>query len=368
MKFTVNTKPLIEALDLGVINNNISPFHKKSTIIQVSADKDTLTLNIEAEAIKTEIKLKGSNDTKESGKIFVSSSLMKQLVSTFESAVTELEFAEGGLILHSGKGKFTLPKLIDEADIELDKPNTDVDLSAGIDINKEEWKFIQDNQMYAISMSFIHPVYTYMWIGENGDVIVGDFDNSLFTHSTKSKLGNTCLLSSTIVNLFESLPEGSKLVKSDKNYIIHFESDSMSYISEFTPKYEDEEDMGSYNSNIFLDMMKHSTESYKISAPGMIKYLNQAQLLSSSTDDTIVMSVDKDVLQLKDDNVNCKLGVEGTSIVDPFEIEFKTEMLRKVISNYEDDYINMSPVVQDDEVAGMLFWNDSLTTVIAGVD
>ena len=102
MNFTVNTKPLIEALNLGVINSNVSPFHKKSTIIQVSADEHDLKLNIEAESIKSELILKGSGDSKSVEKIFVSSLLMKQLVSTFDSATVTLEFAEGGLILHSG--------------------------------------------------------------------------------------------------------------------------------------------------------------------------------------------------------------------------------------------------------------------------
>lgn len=368
MKFTVNTKPLIDALNLGVINNNISPFHKKSTIIQVSASRKELTLNIEAESIKTEIKLQGSSDGGEDSRIFVSSSLMKELVNTFEFATTDLEFAEGGLVLHSGKGKFNLPKLVDDSDVQLDKPNSGVDFSSGIDINKDEWKFIQDNQMYAIAMSFIHPVYTYMWISKDGDVLVGDYDNSLFTHSKKSKLGNTCLLSSTIVNLFESLPEGSKLIQNDKNYLISYESDSMSYLSEFIPKYEDEDDMGSYNSQIFLDMMSHKGQSLKVSATTMVKYLNQARLLSSNSDDTIDIHLENDILQLKDNNVNCKLGVEGESLIDDFHIEFKTELLRKVISNYEDEYINMMPVIQEEDVVGMLFWNDSLTTVIAGVD
>lgn len=367
MKFTVNTKPLIEALDLGVINSNVSPFHKKSTIIQVSADKNELRLNVEAESIKSELVLKGSGED-DSAKIFVGSLLMKQLVGTFENPVTTLEFAEGGLILHSGTAKFTLPKLVDESDIELDRPTTDTLNADEITLDKSNWKFVQDRQMYAKSMSFIHPIYTYVWVGSEGDILVGDFDNSLFTHSVKNNLGTTCLLSDTIVNLFESLPEGAKIVKEGKDYIIIYKSDSLSYISQFSPKYEDEEDIGSYNSSIFLNMMKHSDQFASFDNSILNKYLNQAEMLSSSTDDTIEVSLENNILRLKDNNVDCKLAVKGDTQISDFTVEFKTDMLKRVVSNYPEEDICFTPIEQDDEVAGILIWDKDVTTVIAGVD
>jgi len=367
MEFTVNTKPLIEALNIGVVNSNVSPFHKKSTIIQVSANDKTLTLNIEAESIKSEIKLQGSGDCQDA-KIFVGSLLMKQLVSTFDSSTVTLEFAEGGLILHSGTAKFTLPKMVDEADIELDRPESDISGLVTVDIDKSNWKFIQDRQLYAKSMSFIHPIYTYIWVGSDGDVIVGDFDNSLFTHSEKNNLGNTCLLSDTIVNLFESLPDGSKISRKDKDYIITYESDSLKYVSQFYPKYEDEEDIGSYNSGIFLNMMAHPENACQFDTSILNKYLNQAEMLSSSTDDTIEFSLTSGQLRLKDDNVDCKMAVSDPSKLSDFEVEFKTDMLKKVISNYSDEKISFSPIIQDEEVVGVLFWDDDVTTVVAGVD
>lgn len=368
MNFTVNTKPLIEALNLGVINSNISPFHKKSTIIQVSATKYDLKLNIEAEAIKSELVLKGYGDSDEVSKIFVSSLLMKQLVSTFDSSTVVLEFAEGGLILHSGTSKFTLPKLVDEDDIELDKPAEALKDAIKYEIDKTSWKFIQDRQMYSKSMSFIHPVYTYVWVGEDGDVLVGDFDNSLFTHSKKNTLQTTCLLSDTIVNLFESLPDSTKLSKYDKDYILEYSSDSLDYISQFSPKYENENDIGDYNSQIFLDMMAPPESSYIFDTSIINKYLSQAELLSTSTDDTITFSVKDKILQLKDDNVQCKLALEGESDVSEFEIEFKTDMIKKVLSNYADKKVNISAVEQDGQVAGMLVWDEDVVTIVAGVD
>ena len=367
MKFITNTKPLSDSLNLGIINANVSNFHKKSCIAQISATKDTLTINLEAARICSEIKLKGSGDSEDRETIFVSSLLIKQLVSTFEAATTTLEFTDGGLVLHSGSSKFTLPKMVDESELELDAPQIPDYSSPEIDIDKSDWKFIKDSQMYAIAMSFIHPVYTRVWIGEGGDVLVGDFDNSLFTHSIKSKLGKTCLLSDTIVNLFNSLPDGAKLVSVEDSYLIRYKSDSFEYVSQFTPQYESDENIGSYNSDIFLGMMEHPDSGITVSASALTKFLNQSSLLAGSDDDTIVLSVEGNTVCLKDRNVDCKLQSE-VSYDEAFSVEFKSESLRKVISNYGDDVINFIPLKQNDEVSGILVWNKDLTTILAGVE
>lgn len=367
MKFTTNTKPLIDALNLGIINANVSNFHKKSCIVQLVATKSILKINIEAARICTEIKLKGIGDADTTSSIFVSSLLLKQLVATLESATVTLEFGESGLTIHSGKSKFTLPKMIDEAELELEAPELPDYTSPEIDIDKSDWRFIKDNQMYAIAMSFIHPVYTRVWVGEGGDVLVGDFDNSLFTHSVKSKLGNTCLLSDTIVNLFNSLPEGTKLIKKDTSYLVKYESDAFSYLSQFTPQYESDEDIGSYNSEIFLDMMDHPDTGCYVNAGAITKFLNQASLLSTNTDDTIKFSVEGDDVKLRDNNVDCSVNIEGAKSAE-FIVEFKTESLRRVISNYGEDVIYFIPAYQGDEVAGVIFWNKDLTTILAGVE
>jgi len=366
MKFVTNTKPLSDALNLGIINANVSNFHKKSCIAQITASKDTLKINLEAARICSEIHLKGNGDDGVET-IFVSSLLIKQLVSTFESSTTELEFTGGGLILHSGSSKFTLPKMVDESELELEAPKVPDYSAPEIDIDKSDWKFIKDSQMYAIAMSFIHPVYTRVWIGEGGDVLVGDFDNSLFTHSNKSKLGRTCLLSDTIINLFNSIPDGSKLIQSGDSYIIKYKSDSFEYVSQFTPQYESDENIGSYNSDIFLGMMEHPGSGISVSAPVITKFLNQSLLLAGSEDDTINFSVEGNLITLKDRNVDCKVKLES-EVNEPFSIEFKSESLRKVIANYGDDVISFVPIYQDDEVSGILIWNNDLTTLLAGVE
>lgn len=367
MKFTVSTKPLSDGLNLGVINANVSKFYRKSTIAQITATKDSLIINLEAAQILSEIRLKGSGDCESSERMFVDSLLLKQLVATFESSTVTLEFTEGGLILHSGKSKFTLPKMLDDVDLKLNAPVSDINSSTLIDIDKSDWKFVKDYQMYAIAMSFVHPIYTKVWVGDAGDVIVGDYDNGLFTHSKKSKLGSTCLLSDTIINLFNSLPEGAQLARVDRNYVITVVTDSFHYVSEFTPQYEDEESVGNYQSEIILSMMNTSDLSNKFNAAAVNKLLGQAVLLSNSSDDVIEFNISAGSLTLRDKNVECKLPVTGPDTTS-YSIEFKTALLKSVIANYADADVNVSPTIRDNEVVGIIVWSDNLTTVLAGVD
>lgn len=367
MNFNVSTKPLTDALNLGVVNQNVSKFYQKSCLAQVTASKRDLKINLEAANVLSEVHLKGSGDSDEVVTMFVDCLLLKQLVSTFEPSVTTFEFTEGGLILHSGKSKFTLPKMLDDSELELTAPNTSESATgASIDIDKSDWKFIKDHQMYAIAMSFIHPVYTRVWVGNDGDVLVGDFDNSLFTHSKKSKLGNTCLLSDTIINLFNTIPDGAKLRSIGDSYIITVSTDGFDYISEFKPIYESDEGVGSYNSDIILEMMAHDKDGIRMNTAAINKFLNQAALLSTNTEDTIKLSVGDGHISLVDSNVDCKLPVEGEA--EPFSVEFKTSLLKSVVSNFDEEVVSIAPMKQEDEIAGILVWSKAMTVVLAGVD
>ena len=370
MKFQVSTTPLNDGLALGVVNANVSNFFKRSNIAQITATKNELRINLEADRILSEIRLKGLGDSEDDVTTFVSCLLLKQLVSTFVAPVTTLEFVDGGLILHSGKSKFTLPKLdIDASSTSLNCPELPDYNSASLDIDKSDWKFIKNNQMYAIAMSFSqHPVYTRVWVGDHGDVLVGDFDNGLFTHSEKSKLGTTCLLKDSIVNLFNSLPEGAKISKVDEKYIVKVTTDGFEFISEFSPEYESDENVGSYSSDIIIDMMSHTDENSVIVPTAAInKFLSQADLLSSGSSATIKLHVDNNELTLKDDNVDCKVDLD-TLYPDSYEVEFNTSLLKSVLSNYTDETVRISPMVQGEEVAGIKVWSKEVTTVLAGVD
>lgn len=372
MQFTVSTKPLTDAINLGVIDASVSKFYQKSCLAQLTADRTTLTINLEVKNVFTELQLKGSGDSDEKVCTYVDCVLFKKLINTIETSVVTLEFDESGLILHSGKSKFTLPKMVDDVEMDLTKPKQMEGTSITIDIDPADWKFISDHQMYAIAMSFITPVYTRVWLGENGDVLVGDFDNSMFTHSKKNKLGSTCLITDTIVNLFNSLPEGAKLTKFDKSYLISVATDGYVYQAEFVPEFENENNVGSYSADIILGMMtRDEANSVKIKAAEFNKFLNQAILLATGTENVIEYTVKGNELTLHDNNVDCKIALEKPTAED-YSCSFKLTDLKSVVSNLDTEEVNIAPMKQDTPegsiIVGVCFWTTNMEVVIAGAE
>lgn len=368
MNFTVSTKPLAEALNLGIINSNVSTFYQKSVVAEVSANSSTLTINLEAESIMSEITLRGSGDTDITEPIFVDSVNFKQLINTLDNNVTTLEFSESGLIVHNGKSKFTLEKVLDNADLSLNRPTAVENAENAITINKDNWKFVKDHQMYAISVAYIHPVYTKVYVTENRDVFVGDFDNSIFTHSKKNQLNETCLLSDTIINLFNSLPEGAQMINTDDGYVVSVETDSFKFRTQFRPKYESDPDIGSYHSEMISELMTPDTANAVIlDKSSLNKFLVQSDLLATSTENLVNMAVESGIFMLDDDKVDCRVAVKGNTETN-FTCKFKSSMLKSLISNMDGDIINISPVVQDGETNGIVVWSDNMEAMLAGVD
>lgn len=373
MKFTLSTKPLINALDLGVIPANVSKFYKKSCLAQLTATKNTLKINLEASLIASELLLRGSGDSDETVTVFVDCLLLKQLVSTFESSTVTIEYIPGGgITLHSGSSKFNLPSIIEGSDLSLVAPRADVDPSApSIKINSDDWKFIKDCQMYAIATSFVYPVYTKIWLGEDGSVIIGDFNQQCFTVSQKSSLGSTCLVSDTIVNLFNTLPEGATLTKLDKSYIIKFACDSFEYAAEFTPQYESDAGVGDYKSAVILGAFnKDADNNFEIPVAEILKRLNQSELLSNSAEDTVKFEVvskqDKLFLKLTDANTDHEIPVTGNC--NEFSVTFFITKLKDVMNNLDEETAHVSPIVDEDgAVQGITIWTKQVSVMLGGV-
>lgn len=373
MKITLSTKPLVDSLSLGVVNANVSKFFQRSCMAGITIEGNSLIVNLEAAAVYTKIILKGSPEVTEdtASSVFVDSLLLKQLVATLDSPTVTLDVSTNGLCIISGKSKFVLPKMLEDVDLELRSPNESVVASPVFtEIDRTGWKYIKDYQMYAIAVSFIHPAFTKVWVGENGDVIVGDYDNSHFTHTKKSNLGKTCLLSDTAINLFNSLPEGARLYTSEDHFVVTVNTDSYSLISEFVP--ETGESVGEYPAELILSIMAHNPETaVKVSPAAMNKFLGQASLLSSSADDTIKMSVKDRKIVLEDQNSRCSVPVHDGSADVEYELVFKTDFLKSVISHYVDeDFMYVCPGGQDNDgqTISAIFWNNELTTVLAGTD
>lgn len=373
MKFTVSTEPLKVALDLGIVNSNISKFNQKSNVAELTADGNLLRVNVETSRIKTELTLKGSNPEGGTSSIIVDCSLLKQLVNTFETSQTSLDFTKDGLVLQSGSAKFTLPRMLDaEDELNMNRPE-DVENSMMMDVDKEGWKFVKDHQMYAIAVSQIHAVYTRVWVGEDGTVLVGDFDNSIFTKSQGSKLGSTCLLSDTIINLFTTLPDGAKMAKKDDSYVIKAVTDGYTFLSQFIPFYESSPDVGSYNSEIVLSTMDISqiseSECISVCPDPVIKFLRQADLLLTGSDSVITMDVGDNQLIFRDKNIDCRTDIMNPGDHLRYTLTFKMSLLRPAFANYMDeDVIDIYPHVAEGEVVGIIIHSASLSTVLAGVD
>ena len=366
MKFMCNTKPLVDSVAIGVINSNVSNFFKKSCILQLAADTDTLTMNIESQNICTEIKVPG-NGTGDKSIVFVDSIKFKNLMNTLDSNTITLEFESWGLTIRSGKSKFTLPKIIDEDEFELRQPKSVGVDSNYVDFTLEDWKFVQNKQLFALATTFINPVYTNIWVGESGDCLTGDMDTGMFTHSIINGLGETCLLSDTIVRLFTSLPSDSRIINiGDGSYVIESKNDSYTYRTEFMPLYESDENVGDYNSNIFLSMMEHPTDFSTVTSSALSKVLNQATLLSSNSVDTITFRVDGNNMGLVDTNIQAILDCNGSSDIK-YEIEFRLQLLKKVISNFDEE-LNIAPLYQENDAVGILLWDDGITIVLSGIE
>ncbi len=97
MKFTVSTAPLKNVMNLGIIKSNISKFYYRSNIVQITADRDTLKLNIEAASIKTRMTLRGSGDEDAVRTVMVECLKFKNLIDSIDSEIISLEFIDGGL-------------------------------------------------------------------------------------------------------------------------------------------------------------------------------------------------------------------------------------------------------------------------------
>ena len=222
--------------------------------------------------------------------------------------------------------------------------------------------------MYAIGMSSVRPIYNRAWVGQSGDVIVGDYENSIFTKSDKNQLDKTCLLSHTIINLFNSLPEGAVIATSENGYVISVQTDGYEYLTEFSPEYESDEGVGSYNSEIILDMLNtDDSQSVTVNVNGIKKLLDQTSILSSKSDNTILFKLEPGQISLVDDNIDGKISVEG-NVEGSYELKFKTDLIKSVMSNFDEETINMAPKHQGDVIVGIIFWTKNMSVVLGSVD
>ena len=366
MKFTLSTKPLVTAANLVIINSNVNKFDHKSVMVQVTADHSHLYLNTESNSITSEIKLAGVGSENVTERIFVDALVFKSLLATIKGTQVELEFSENALLVRSGKSSFSVPAIATAKDGSFKVPakltETQISLAHTIDISK--WKFIKEHQMYAKAESYALPVYTYAWLGKSGDVLVGDLAQSLFTHSNAGQLDMDCLVKDTIINLITSLPEDAKLVRIDDTYVLYISADSYEYRSQIVPSIESEQN-GSYNADQILDIMKLGENTVKVDGSEIITVLNQSSLLTVDKNPKITVMVDNEGMHLKDARVNAIVNIEG-EVTNPYVLDFKSGMLKALISNCPDTKLDMCPRYLDGEAVGVIVHTKDYTAILAG--
>lgn len=370
MQFTLSTKPLADALNLGVIPGNISKYFRVSCLAQLTASAKELRINLQASGICTEMTLRGQGDMTEEITAFVDCLTLKQIVATFEAATTTIEFVDGGVILHSGSSRCTLSQPVDSNDGQLARPSAPVEGAVANKIDLNNWKFIKNHQMFAIGLSFAHPIYTKVWMGQSGDVIVGDFDNSLFTFTKQGKLGRTCILTDTIINLFTSLPDGATIAESGNSYRIDVNTDGFSYVAELTPQYEDDPAVGSYRADGIMESAQRDTENcITVPKAPLDKFFNQAIILTSSNSNKVTLTLTgSKTLEIKDENVKSTFDVNGNC--KDFTVPIELGQLSEIVSHVDKESMTMSPIYGEDEtsVEGLVIWTDSLTVVVGAKD
>lgn len=367
MKFTANTKPILEGLDYCIISENISKFFQKSTLVELTIEDNALRINTEAPSIKSELVVAGKTSGDGENHIFVDSTQFKNLIKSIDTDTIDFEIKDSVLIVYSGKSDFKLPQIVGDEGLNLDRPS-EIENVDGYSIDSGSWKFIKDQQMYAIAVSFTHPVYTNVWLGGDKDVLVSDFDNSIFTRSKKSALDSECLISDTIVNLLTSIPEEALITQVGKNYEVLLKTDPFTYTCEFSPKYEDDENVGSYSSPIILALFDHDDKCIEIDINDVVKYISQAEIFSTNSEDTINLVISGKKFTLKNANVNCVVELKDNPFEEDFEVSFKIKLLKDAITHMDEDKIKICPLVQDGEDSGIILYTKNMSTVIGGTD
>ena len=365
MNFTVSTKPLKAVLGMSIINKNITNANPRSTIIQITADGDTLTLNTQATSLKTEARIQGHGEG-EAATFIASCGIFKQLISSINTSTIGLEFTEHNLTIKAGKSSFTLNASSEYDNMSLASPiiPTDDEVESAELLNVAKWKFIQDHQLYALAKTFEpSPAFTRIYNGANGDVIVGDFSNSLFTHTGGLNLGIDCLLTVYVVNLVASMPETAKLVKSGSDFVIAIKTDSYDYYTQIEPKADE---ASAYPASDILGLMQAlDNESITVDVAEITNALSQSQLLNSDNDRKIVMEIRGESINLIDSNVDCEItGVGEISEERSCRMTFGVDILRTAISKCPGAKVEIIPTYDGEGPNGLLLISDDFSTIL----
>ena len=376
MKFNVNTKPLISAINYCLVKANISNANGTSLIAQITATKNELIINHSAVSILSEVVIKGHGDG-EYAAVIIDSLLLKQIIGTIKSDLVTLEFTESSIIIHAGKSVLYVSKLYDVSDDSRIPEPKKYSADSAYTINLAKWKYIKAHQLFAkpdISETTNNPVYSNVWFGSGSKCICGSVTNSLFAYSDNGDIQKPCMLTDTVVNMMVSMPDNAKITDDDETFNVFFETDAFSYNAQITPIFESE-NTGYYSSDAILGLMKiDSNNCVKTNINDFKTILAQAELLSTSRDPEISVEVTKDYIRCKDSRVDCNIKATSNTEITPYTVRFNPAKLKAIFSACPNPEIEISPsVIMDEdtnktEITGLVIKSDDLYVVVGELE
>lgn len=369
MKFTVNTKPLKNALNMAVIKSNVSRLFYSSTLLQIRVNLSQLILNIEATELRTQVTLNGSGEGDGEDGIIVDVLTFKGIIDSINSDVVTLQINTGNLGIIAKPSKFTLPQEMDIHDAQLKEPVTDYSNENEFTLDVAGWNFVKDHQAFALPKldslgKTACPVYHNIWVGNNNDVVTGDMTNEIFTHSNRGNFDKTCLLPISLLNLFTSVPEGSKLSRvGDNSYVLKVTTDAYTIHTEFSPRLEEDPRVGSYSADFILDKISHPDQSFKLEVAPVLNFLKQIKLLwKNVVPMTLMFCVRPGSLTITEQANEYTIPIDCN---DEYTVKFDAELLKSILSNFDSDFIQIAKMETDDKVTGCSFWSNNMTVLLA---
>jgi hypothetical protein len=135
-------------------------------------------------------------------------------------------------------------------------------------------------------------------------------------------------------------------------------------VTEFLPKYEDDEAVGSYNAQIILGMLNHPDNYITVDTTPIIKFINQTSIITQADMNKITdFTINDGKLTLTNKSSSYSMDVNSDK---SYTVKFATEFFKSVLANMDADKVNIAPMTRGDMTIGCIFWTDTLTTVLAG--
>lgn len=372
MKISVSLVDLKNALNLTIINSNISKFYTISCITQMQIVDGKLIINTVAQDLCSEARINGiDSDSGSSELYYVDSKNFKSLIFSLSSAldVVTVELNDNSAKIYANTSRYIVPKMLESnvsSDAGMKRPTIDTTDAKSCGMSSSNWKYVKDHQMYALSTTSIHPIYSKIWVGVAGDIIVGDFSKNLFTHSTKSTLNRTCLVTNTMINLLCDLPDNAEMYElpSGDYLLCATYGDSLSYYAEVAVDNNAKDYQAEY---LFRMLVPEDDTTYvEAYADEMCALISRARMLSTNNTPLVELKMDSHSVVISSDTVYGEVDVTDGHC-DEYSMKFMADLLYNALSKYLGSYVKLSPLYRGSLPIGIRITDDTVCTILTGM-